>query len=387
VDAANNPATSKNDGTSGRAAMHWVVPTHHWMRSASFAWTFVTIALHLGDKGYGSVIWILLALQFLVYPHLLFWRASRAADPLRTELDHLLLDAFLVGLWMAGIGFPVWIAFMLFMCTSVNNAITRGRRGIFLSVLAFSGGALVAGLGGGLHWSPQTGWPVTVLCIGGLAIYVLAIGDITHSRNDKLRETRTRLLEGEQALLRANEVLCRQLDEIYLLQEKLREQANRDPLTGLYNRRFLDATLQREVARCRRGGQAPCLLMIDIDDFKRINDSHGHIAGDEVLCRTAGGLQDCVRMTDTCGRWGGEEFLCVLPDTGEAGAQDLADRMRLHVEALAVPWQDRSLTVTISIGLARLQAGETADAFITRADAALYRAKETGRNRVVAAAV
>lgn len=368
-----------------RAAPHWIVHTHHRMRTVSFACSFLVIGAHLWGKDYGAVAWSLLVFQFLVYPHLVFWRARRAADSLRAELDNLALDSLLVGIWIAAIAFPVWIAFTLFMSTSLNLAITEGRRGIFAAMLAFSGGVLISILAGGFRWSPHTDWLVTLLCIVGLSVYLLTIGNVAHVRNKNLRETRGILKGEEQALLATNDVLRRQLDEIHQLQEKLREQANRDPLTGLYNRRYLDDALELEVARCRRSGRPLCLAMIDLDHFKRINDIHGHNAGDEALRRTARTLEECVRVTDTCGRWGGEEFICLLPEAELAGGHELAERMRHATASQSMQWHGRPLAVTVSIGLAMLREGETVGAFVARADAALYRAKEAGRDRVMVA--
>jgi diguanylate cyclase (GGDEF)-like protein len=235
----------------------------------------------------------------------------------------------------------------------------------------------------GLTWAPDTGAPVTALCVVGLAAYLLTIGNIAHQRNDRLRETRARLQLGERAQLTANEVLRRQLEEIHQLQEKLGEQANRDPLTGLYNRRYIDATLEQELARSQRGGHPLCVVMMDIDHFKQINDTLGHVAGDACLRSIALTLQDCVRISDHCGRWGGEEFICLLPETDSAGGQEMAERLRLAVASLPLAWQGLSLHATISVGLTVRRDGEAPDALIGRADAALYRAKEAGRNCVV----
>ncbi|GAB4256084.1 sensor domain-containing diguanylate cyclase [Deferrisoma sp.] len=167
--------------------------------------------------------------------------------------------------------------------------------------------------------------------------------------------------------------------------EQLRELATRDPLTGLWNRRaFLDR-LTAELSRARRYPSPLALLLADVDHFKRVNDRHGHPAGDQVLRAVAGTLRSLARETDHVARYGGEEFAILLPNTDETGARALAERIRKALEAEEIPWEGRTLRVTASLGLGVAQEGDdTPDALISRADQALYAAKETGRNRVVA---
>ena len=174
---------------------------------------------------------------------------------------------------------------------------------------------------------------------------------------------------------------------------RLREQSERDPLTGLYNRRHLNEQLPRRLVECRRTGRKLSLLMIDIDHFKRINDEYGHDAGDEVLRVIAAHLRHTLRAEDTAFRLGGEEFVLLienLDDEAERSqAHACAERICSEVEALQIRHQNRQLpTITLSIGIAQA----TADVIDTlnllhRADAALYAAKRAGRNRVCHLAV
>ncbi len=158
--------------------------------------------------------------------------------------------------------------------------------------------------------------------------------------------------------------------------------AVRDELTAIYNRRFLIEVLEREVARTRRGGGfAVCLL--DIDRFKRINDTYGHPAGDAVLKRFVSIAAAELRAVDVFGRLGGEEFLVVLPDTDLEGAVNCAERIRLAVESgrfAELPAEER---VTVTAGVARAGRDEAPSQVLARADRALYRGKQEGRNRVV----
>ena len=163
--------------------------------------------------------------------------------------------------------------------------------------------------------------------------------------------------------------------------QRLTAQAQTDALTGTVNRRGLLQHLEQMHQRARGGGDGYVVLMVDVDHFKNVNDEHGHAQGDDVLKRVAQGLREGLRAGDVVARWGGEEFCVLLPRIGLAEAQTLAERMTLQIAATGKP------RVTVSIGVAEAHAqAETAEQVIRRADAALYRAKEAGRNRVVAAA-
>jgi diguanylate cyclase (GGDEF)-like protein len=165
-----------------------------------------------------------------------------------------------------------------------------------------------------------------------------------------------------------------------------------DVLTGLHNRRYLQSRLREELARCRREPSALTCLMIDVDHFKRINDRHGHLAGDEVLRQVARRVERAVRGSDVAARYGGEEFVILLPGTDpEAGGQ-LAERIRRTVadETFAITSSAEPLRITVSIGVAEHRAGDDLDVagetLLARADVALYEAKAGGRNSVARAA-
>ncbi len=162
------------------------------------------------------------------------------------------------------------------------------------------------------------------------------------------------------------------------------ELAMRDTLTGLENRRAITDELERAVARARRHGEMLGLLVIDIDHFKRINDSFGHQAGDAVLCAVAQTLKSRLRAQDAMGRFGGEEFLAVLPETDLAGSQIAAEALRAAVEATPIQWGAQAIPITISVGVrgGLVTGADTGDTLVGAADAAMYRAKQSGRNRV-----
>jgi diguanylate cyclase (GGDEF)-like protein len=171
------------------------------------------------------------------------------------------------------------------------------------------------------------------------------------------------------------------------LVERLRNLAIRDSLTELYNHRHAMDLLNNEFERVGRYAAGLSLLMLDLDDFKRVNDEHGHPAGDAVLKETARLLQETLRTVDSVGRYGGEEFAIILPETRLESARQLTERLRRQVESmqLAVSESGQEIgKITASFGVTELGAGDDAEALIQRADAKLYEAKCAGRNRVAA---
>lgn len=169
------------------------------------------------------------------------------------------------------------------------------------------------------------------------------------------------------------------------LREALRTQSIRDPLTGLYNRRYLTETLDREIRRAVRAAQSLGVLMLDLDHFKKFNDTYGHDAGDTILRETASFLSKSIRIEDIVCRFGGEEFVVILPTADLAAAHARAERIRSKLHELIVLHQGQSLgTITVSLGVAALpEHGTTPKELLEAADAALYRAKREGRDRVV----
>ena len=173
----------------------------------------------------------------------------------------------------------------------------------------------------------------------------------------------------------------------FLLAHVLRAQglADTDPLTGAYNRRTFGELAERELSRARRGRTPVSLLSLDLDRFKRVNDTYGHAAGDEVLASVAALVRSCLRKEDLLARYGGEEFVVLLPGVGQPAAAALAERIRTGLERACVRAGDHDVRITASIGVAteRGESMPALDAMLRGADAALYAAKREGRNRVV----
>jgi len=189
---------------------------------------------------------------------------------------------------------------------------------------------------------------------------------------------------AEAQLRAANERLQQQLDEIGQLQEALREQAIRDSLTGCFNRRYLDETLERELWRARREGYPLAVVILDLDHFKQINDTYGHLAGDEVLRVLAERLRTDIRHEDVLCRYGGEEFVILMPRMPLSIAAERAERWRASIAAIRVRFGSFELRFTSSAGVAAYpDHARMPDDLMHCADLALYQAKENGRNRVV----
>jgi diguanylate cyclase (GGDEF)-like protein len=175
--------------------------------------------------------------------------------------------------------------------------------------------------------------------------------------------------------------------ELTQANRRLRAKALRDALTGLYNRGYLEESLERETSRARRSEQPLGVMMVDVDHFKRINDTYGHAAGDAVLRAVAQCLLSLARAEDIPCRYGGEEFVLVMAHASPATVRERAERLRAGVQALAIEHDDRSIgPVTLSVGIAMFpEHGDNWRSVLQAADTALYSAKAGGRNRVVMA--
>ncbi|MBN1653651.1 MAG: GGDEF domain-containing protein [Deltaproteobacteria bacterium] len=207
----------------------------------------------------------------------------------------------------------------------------------------------------------------------------------TFYNGERLNEPH-KLEDGSRIQIGENTVLR------FALQDKLEQEAARqmyemtvrDPLTRLHNRRYLDERIRSEFAYALRHDSALTVLVIDVDNFKNVNDTMGHPAGDAVLRALGAGLQRMVRAEDILARFGGEEFVVVARSIDENGSTIFAERIRRNVESMIIPWGEIRLKITISIGLAHMGAHKysSPEGLLAAADGALYQAKRGGRNRV-----
>ena len=198
-----------------------------------------------------------------------------------------------------------------------------------------------------------------------------------------------RPIDGNELLARVRTQVKRKryTDHLRMRLEETVEMAILDPLTALHNRRYMTSHLKTLFEESSRRGKPLSVLVLDIDYFKAVNDSHGHDAGDSVLREFASRVRRNIRGIDLACRLGGEEFVVVMPDTEVAFAYTIAERLRKQIETtpVVISRAPNKLNVTVSMGIAgSLGLGDTSEALLRRADQALYSAKNTGRNRVVA---
>lgn len=206
-------------------------------------------------------------------------------------------------------------------------------------------------------------WPSLVCFIVFTATIGILAGFSNRKQLEQIENQRNKLLEDEA---------------------KLRYLSVRDPLTGLFNRRYMEETLDREIGRAQRKGSALAVVMVDIDGFKTVNDTYGHVPGDELLVRVAAHLGGSIRVSDVACRFGGDEFLLILPECGKQEALRRADAMRRGAEEMAFqPSEAHSEPITLSFGVAAFpESGSSREELLAAADQALYTAKRSGRNCV-----
>lgn len=244
-----------------------------------------------------------------------------------------------------------------------------------------------------IHVLPRNLLTDNMLQIGSLLEVLL----LSFALAERINSERALRLQAQQDTLtaqqQANEALEQRVTERTLELEqanrKLQELSDTDQLTNLKNRRFLNSFLDKEFARAQRYQHSLALLMIDVDHFKSINDTHGHLVGDDCLRETAARIGQQMRWpSDLAARYGGEEFCVILPETGADGALTVAERIRAAVEAAPMATRSGPIYLTVSIGLhvAVPPAGAETAPFVELADSALYSAKQNGRNRVIQAA-
>ena len=190
-----------------------------------------------------------------------------------------------------------------------------------------------------------------------------------------------------QARIRVGTRLLELEDNLVKAREDMRFKATHDALTGVWNRGSIMETLDREIVRSHREGSSLGVLIADLDHFKSVNDTYGHLAGDCVLREVTKRLQSAVRTYDAVGRYGGEEFLILLPGCNAKETQDKAERLRAAINHLPINTESGSLDITMSAGAVASGdwPADSAKQILQMADAALYRAKEEGRNRTIMA--
>ncbi len=225
------------------------------------------------------------------------------------------------------------------------------------------------------HFQPPANY---ILTLSLLLVAINLFGILSAHRVSRLTREEYR---DANVLRLANEHLSREIEARQRLEAELRELAHRDHLTGISNRRHFFDMAEHSFARARAADIPMSLLIVDIDYFKQINDTYGHMHGDEVLKVLVDVCRSALGEVEMLARLGGEEFVVLLPNSDLAAASELAERLRAHVQNTPVRLRDATLYFTISLGVAQWQPGETLPVLMRRADEALYAAKYNGRNR------
>ena len=313
----------------------------------------ICVAGPLYEQGASPALWILLLFNGYVWPHVAYFLAQRAGTPERVEIGNLAFDSAFGGFWAAAMSFSPLPSALLVTMLSMDKIVVGGWRLLRWTALAQLAGCAVGVVLLGWRVVPETTLLLVLMSLPFLVAYPLAISSVTH------------------ALARMVRRQNRMLDELNRI----------DPLTGLPNRRQWQEAAAVELRRHHRNGRPAVLLMLDIDAFKQINDTHGHSAGDAALRQVADALRDCLGDLDTPGRFGGDELGAVLVETTLDEAVAIAARVR---ERAGRSGGDVVLTLSIGVAAASVRTPDMRS-WIDAADAALYEAKRLGRNRVVVA--
>lgn len=324
-------------------------------RALALGLAFLAVAPQLRQLDAPWWQWALYALHAFAWPYAAWRLSARMGRPAVASRRNLLIDHFAAGWWTAGIAFDAVLGITMLALLLMDSMIAGGWRQFLRGIGAHAAGVVVGLLVFGFGWQPMPTPEQLWACLPLLLVYPAMTGRVAYLALLELREQR----------------------------EDLSQLSLHDALSGLHNRRHMDAVIQTEFQRYRRHGEPATLVLIDFDHFKRINDDLGHPVGDKVIRQFAKRLQLNLRSSDTPGRYGGEEFVVLMPHTSARNAGLFMRRLQQSI-------RDEPLIeerpVTISIGIAALSPElESHGAWVKQADAMLYRAKDQGRNCVVIA--
>jgi len=301
-----------------------------------------------------NTVWALMLFNAFLWPHLAFQWARRSKVPFYAEHRNLLVDSFCGGFWVGAMQFNPLPATTTLSLMAMNNVAIGGPRFLLAGCVAQGLGIATSLLFFSPAFIPDASTLQVYACLPVLTLYPLALGWICYQQASTLARHKRELL----ALSRT------------------------DSLTGLLNHGAWKDQLEIEFQRCRRQQGGGAIALIDIDHFKAINDTYGHVAGDIVLRQLSKILKQNLRASDLAGRYGGDEFCVILPDVPLSHAAELMEALRGRFGALGYE-QNPALQVSLSIGLAGFDPQYSeAVSWLNAADQALYEAKTTGRNKV-----
>lgn len=315
---------------------------------------FWAIAAALAPLQRPDWLWALLIFNGYVWPHVAFLLARRVPVPYRMELRNLAVDSLLGGLWVACMQLNVLPCATLIAMYAMNSIAVGGPKMLRWSLLAQAVGGLIGVALFRPTFLPSTSQLQIYACLPMLTLYPAVVGGAAFLLAAKLAEHK----------------------------RALRDFSRLDSLTGLMNQGAWRATLENEFLRCQAAGRTATLALIDIDHFKAINDTHGHLVGDEVIRMFSQTFKDNIRSTDLAGRVGGDEFSVILTGTLPVQAWEVMNRLQQRLSQ-ANGLGSELPPVHLSIGLAAFeQSLGNAEAWLRKADQALYSAKRQGRNQI-----
>jgi len=323
------------------------------MRALGLGLGVLPIASVLYEQQAPIYAWVALFINGYIWPHAAYLVARRSRHPARTEFRNLIADSALGGMWIAVMQFNLLPSALLAVMLSVDKIGVAGWR--FLARTAAAQVLACAAT------SAMLGFPVQL-----------------HTTMFNIAASLPFLFAYPMAISTAAYALGRKvLDQNHQLQYLNRI----DALTGLFNRRYWEEAAERELARYLRTRRPAVVMMIDVDDFKQVNDRYGHVVGDTLLCGVAEVLKTSLREIDVPARYGGDEFCVLLAETSTDGAREVAERLRVMVEAVRCE-QAPDVRCTISIGMAEAnRLLVNVQDWVNLADGAMYQAKRKGRNR------
>lgn len=307
------------------------------------------------EASYQSNPWIISTLLTIClgWPHLAFYASKKSTAPHKVMINSLIFDSLFTGLWIPLISFELIPTAVFLMALMMNNISAGGFKLFFIGLLSTLIGTIISAVTINSSIRLESNINVLLASLPMIMIYPMLLVSI----NYKL----TRLL--------------------ILQREKLVSLNHNDSLTGLFSRSYWEQRLLEEFNRCQRSNENACVMMVDIDHFKKINDTYGHLVGDQVL-NQFGILLKQLRVSDIAGRYGGEEFAVILPNSNLEESIQVSERLRNEIEKFQF---DHIGSCTISIGIASLnESFEDAYQWLNAADKALYKSKKEGRNRVTA---
>lgn len=339
----------KTDALKGIAAYSYVPRTFAYL-----AGLFVVVAVfQTNNSHYQDNPWIISALFIvcLTWPHIAYLWSQRSPQINKAVSYSLMFDSFFGGLWIPMMSFELVPCAVFITILMINNISAGGFKLLFQGLIAMAIATLITSALTSPEFNFESEFIIILFCVPLIIVYPMVLSFV----NYKL----TRLMIVQR--------------------EKLLHISRNDGLTGVFTRRYWEQRLLEEFNRCRRSGEDACVMMVDIDHFKSINDNYGHLVGDNVL-KQFGGLLKELRSSDIVGRYGGEEFSVLLPNSSFRESLLVAERLR---KTIAESHFDQVGYCTVSIGIAPLDE-HFPDAYkwLDSADKALYQAKSSGRNQV-----